>query len=229
MGRLGDAAGIGGPERGLWTLLCTIEQRGTPTMIADLEASPAFTLVANKAYRSYALAVMAGRAGDHVAAAEYMADGDGAVTPLTWFQHHARRLIAETALTDGWGDPISWLRDAVTYFEQQGPDQLVSTCRAMLTGAGAAVPRRTRKRGHDVPTDLLAAGITAREVEVLERLAAARLHEGHRGAVVPVAEDRRAPHLEPRREVGPRRTRCARGIRCCESGQAGPLTRQWGR
>ena len=62
MGRLGDAAAIGGPERGLWTLLRIVGQRGTPTMIADLEASPAFTLVANKAYRSYALAVMAGRA-----------------------------------------------------------------------------------------------------------------------------------------------------------------------
>jgi DNA-binding CsgD family transcriptional regulator len=173
LGRLGDAAGVGGPERGLWTLLCIIEQRGTPTMITDLEASPAFTLVANKAYRSYALAVMAGRAGDHHAAAEYMADGDGAVTPLTWFQHHARRLIAETALADGWGDPISWLRDAVIYFELQGPDRLASRCRAMLAGAGAAAPRRTRERGHDVPTDLLTAGITAREVEVLERLAAA--------------------------------------------------------
>jgi DNA-binding CsgD family transcriptional regulator/tetratricopeptide (TPR) repeat protein len=174
MGRLGDAAAIGGPERGLWTLLRIIEQRGTPTLITDLEASPAFTLVANKAYRSYALAVMAGRAGDHLAAAEHMSDGDRAVTPLTWFQHHARRLIAETALADGWGDPISWLRDAVTYFEQQGPDQLVSTCRAMLARAGAPAPRRTRERGHDVPTDLLAAGITAREVEVLERLAAAQ-------------------------------------------------------
>ncbi len=174
MGRLGDAAAIGGPERGLWTLLCIIEHRGAPTMIADLEASPAFTFVANKAYRSYALAVMAGRAGDHLAAAEYMADADRAVTPLTWFQHHARRLIAESALADGWGDPISWLRDALTYFEQHGSDQLVATCRAMLAAAGAAAPRRTRKQGHDVPVDLLAAGITAREVEVLERLAAAQ-------------------------------------------------------
>ena len=173
MGRLGDAAAIGGPERGLWTLLRVIEQRGTPTMIADLEASPAFTLVANKAYCSYALAVMAGRDGDHLAAAEYMADGDGAVTPLTWFQHHARRLIAETALADEWGDPISWLRDAVIYFEQHGPNQLAATCRAMLTRAGAAAPRRRREPRHDVPTDLRAAGITAREVEVLERLAAA--------------------------------------------------------
>ena len=173
IGRLGDAAAIGGPERGLWTLLRTVEQRGTPTIIADLEASTAYTLVANKAYRSYALAVMAGRAGDHRAAAEYMADGDRAVAPLSWFQHHARRLIAETALADGWGDPISWLRDAVTYFEQHGPDQLASKCRALLAGAGAAAPRRTRERGHDVPTDLLAAGVTAREVEVLERLAAA--------------------------------------------------------
>ena len=158
MWRLGDAEAIGGPERGLWALLQIIEQRGTPTMIADLEASPAFTLVANRAYRSHALAVMAGRAGDHLAAAEYMAAGDRAVTPLTLFRHHARRLIAETALADGWCDPISWLREAVTYCEQHGSDPLVSRCRAMLTRAGAPAPRRTRERGHDIPTDLLAAG-----------------------------------------------------------------------
>ena len=162
MGRLGDAAAIGGPERGLWTLLRIIEQRGTPSMIADLEASPAFTLVANKAYRSYALAVMSGRAGDHLAAAEHMADGDRAVTPIIWFQHHAHRLIAESALAEGWGDPISWLRDAVTYFEQHGPDQLVSTCRAMLARAGAATPRRladggtTSRRTSSLPASRLA-------------------------------------------------------------------------
>ena len=174
MGHLGDAPAVGGPERGLWTLLRIIERRGTPTIIADLEASPAFTLVANKAYRSYALAVLSGRSGDTIAAAEYMSDGDRAVTPIAWFQHHAHRLVAETALADGWGDPISWLRDAVIYFERQGPTPLASTCRAMLRRAGATTPRRTRERGHDVPTDLLAAGITAREVEVLERLASAR-------------------------------------------------------
>jgi DNA-binding CsgD family transcriptional regulator len=128
----------------------------------------------DKAYRSYALAVLSGRSGDASAAAEHMADGDRAVTPIAWFQHHAHRLVAETALADGWGDPISWLGDAVIYFERQGPTSLASTCRAMLARAGAATPRRTRERGRDVPTDLLAARITAREVEVLERLASAR-------------------------------------------------------
>ena len=174
MGHLGDAPAVGGPGRGLWTLLRIIERRGSPRIIADLEASPAFTLVANKAYRSYALAVLSGRSGDASAAAEHMAEGDRAVTPIAWFQHHAHRLVAETALADGWGDPISWLGDAVIYFERQGPTSLASTCRAMLARAGATTPRRTRERGRDVPTDLLAARITAREVEVLERLASAR-------------------------------------------------------
>jgi DNA-binding CsgD family transcriptional regulator len=45
---------------------------------------------------------------------------------------------------------------------------------AVLRRAGATAPRRMRERGRDVPTDLLAAQITAREVEVLERLASAR-------------------------------------------------------
>jgi hypothetical protein len=47
----------------------------------------------NKAYRSYALAVLSGRSGDTIAAAEHMADGDRAVTPIAWFQHHAHRLV----------------------------------------------------------------------------------------------------------------------------------------
>ncbi|MGZ4737672.1 MAG: AAA family ATPase [Ilumatobacteraceae bacterium] len=174
MDRLGDAPAIGGPDRGLWTLLRVIENRGAETMIADLEASPVFSHVANKAYRSYALAVLSGRSGDPIAASEHMAEGDGAVTPLAWFQHHARRLVAESALADGWGDPVSWLRDAVVYFERHGQAQLAASCRAILTRAGAPTPRRARESGFDVPADLLARGISAREVEVLERLAAAQ-------------------------------------------------------
>ena len=132
-------------------------------MIADLEASPAFSHVANKAYRSYALAVLSGRSGELAAASEHMADGDGAVAPLAWFQHHARRVVAEAALVDGWGDPVAWLRDAVAFFDRLGQAQLASSCRGILTRAGAPAPRRARAPGSDVAADLVALGVTGRE------------------------------------------------------------------
>ena len=174
MERLSDAPAIGGPERGLWTLLRVIEGRDAESMIAALEASPAFSFVANKVYRSYSLAVLSGRTGNPGAASGHMAEGDGAFAPLAWFQHHARRLVAEVAFADGWGDPITWLRDAVAYFEGRGQSQLAASCRAILARAGAPLPRHARETGDDVPADLRARGITAREVEVLDRLASAQ-------------------------------------------------------
>lgn len=174
MDRLGAAPAIGGPDRGLWVLLRIVENRGDTTMIADLEASPAISHVANKAYRSYALAVLAGRSGELAAASEHMAAGAAVVSPLAWFQRHARRVVAEAALVDGWGDPVAWLRDAVAFFDRLGQAQLASSCRGILTRAGEPLPRRARAPGSDVAADLVALGVTGREAEVLERLGAAQ-------------------------------------------------------
>lgn len=169
--RLRDAA-TPAPERGLRVLLHALDGHDATEAISELDASPGATHALNLAYRHYALAVSAGRAGDVQAAAAHLAKAEE--NPLLeWVRHHARRLIAAAAMADGWGDPLGWLREGEAYFDARGHDQLAATCRRMLSEAGA--PRQRRPRvDESVPADLRRAGVTAREVEVLDQLGAAR-------------------------------------------------------
>jgi DNA-binding CsgD family transcriptional regulator len=173
MAALRGATALPVPERGLSVLLRAVEGRDAEEAIAELDRSPGATHLMNQVYRTYATAVVLGRRGDVDGAVQHMARADGSIQPLAWFQHHARRLVAEAALADGWGDPVAWLREALAYFDDGGYDELAGSCRALLAKAGAPVPRRAA--GDDaVPPDLRAHGVTARELEVLELLAEAR-------------------------------------------------------
>jgi hypothetical protein len=97
-----------------------------------------------------------------------MADADGALEGHSWFRQLGRRLVAEAALTDGWGEPVGWLREALQYFGGRGDERIASACRSLLRQAGAAVSRR---RGDTaVPGELRALGVTGRELEVLRLL-----------------------------------------------------------
>ncbi|MDN5931646.1 MAG: helix-turn-helix transcriptional regulator, partial [Pseudonocardia sp.] len=167
MGHLRRAPKSPTPERGRWALLCAVEDRDPAGALAELTAGSGAMHAMNVAYRHYAEAVAHGRAGDAAAAGRHVALADGA-GPLAWYQHHARRVIAEPALADGWGEPVGWLRAGLAYFETRGHDQIAAGCRALLARAGAPVPRRARDDG--VPADLAARGVTARELEVLELL-----------------------------------------------------------
>jgi DNA-binding NarL/FixJ family response regulator len=89
---------------------------------------------------------------------------------VAWYRHYARRVCAQAALADGWGEPVAWLREAADYFAARGDDKVAAACRSLLRRAGAPVPRR-RAGGARVPGRLLALGVTEREAEVL-RLAA---------------------------------------------------------
>jgi DNA-binding NarL/FixJ family response regulator len=89
---------------------------------------------------------------------------------LGWFRNHARRLVAEAAVGDGWGEPVAWLHEALAFFEKRDDDQIASACRSLLRRAGAPVPRR-RPGTEAVPTSLRALGVTSREMEVLLLLA----------------------------------------------------------
>jgi DNA-binding CsgD family transcriptional regulator len=161
------------PERGIWVLSQALDgdEAGTAA-IDELDAYVGPNHVMIDSYRSYARAVVFGRRGAlddanrHVALAER-------VQPTPWFQHHARRLVAETAHADGWGDPVTWLRDAYSYFETRGDDRLASSCRSLLGALGAALPRQ-RRSDERVPPRLRALGVSAREADVLELLADAR-------------------------------------------------------
>jgi DNA-binding CsgD family transcriptional regulator len=160
------------PERGLWVLLRAVDDRDPETALAELAAGPGSTHAMNSTYARYARAVIAGRAGDAEGAAQHLPRADAAGA-MAWQHHHARRVIAESALADGWGHPVEWLRDALAYFDARGDDAIAAGCRGLLARAGAPVPRAARSDGA-VPSDLMARGVTARELEVLELLGEAR-------------------------------------------------------
>ncbi|MDQ2649007.1 MAG: LuxR C-terminal-related transcriptional regulator, partial [Actinomycetota bacterium] len=160
------------PARGLFVLLSALLDRDAEAALAELRADLAFHQAINRAHWHYANAILLGRAGDHAGAAGEVAEGDAAATPLAWFQHHARRLVAEAAIADSWGEPAEWLRDALTAFEGRGEDDLAASCRRLLAKAGVPVPRKA-STSDGVPVDLQAKGITARELEVLVLLAEA--------------------------------------------------------
>lgn len=112
------------PFRGMWALLCTLEDRDGDAARAELRDSPGMVARINRAYVTYADAVAVGRRGDPdgaaaaFAAAERVMDG---LAGAVWLRHRAHRLVAEAALTDGWGEPVRWLRQTVAAFDASGP------------------------------------------------------------------------------------------------------------
>jgi DNA-binding CsgD family transcriptional regulator len=171
--RLEQVAGVGfmstGPLPGWWALLRAVDgdDRGVVATVGA-PSEPVHYLA--KAYLRYSEAVSAGRAGNSGTAVDLVMAGDRPLEGLGWVRNLGRRLVAEAAIVDGWGDPVAWLQEALAFFEQRDHDRIASACRSLLRQAGAPVPRR--RSGTDaVPTSLRALGVTARELEVLRLLA----------------------------------------------------------
>jgi DNA-binding CsgD family transcriptional regulator/tetratricopeptide (TPR) repeat protein len=152
------------PIRGLWALVRTLA--GKDADAARAEARRASVNWENVALIGYAEAVAAGRRGRRREADRELAEADRAMAALPWWQHRIRLLVAEAALTDGWGDPIGWAREALPVFAGRGETRLASRCREVLRKAGAPVPRPGRG-DTPVPPALRAVGVTSREVDVL--------------------------------------------------------------
>lgn len=114
----------------------------------------------------YAEAVAAGARSDGAAATVAFDRADAAASRHPLFRAIGLRLVAEAALRDGWGDPVDWLRQAEATFVAGGQERIASGCRGLLKRAGAPA---TRRRGADraLPKELLRAGVTTREAEVL--------------------------------------------------------------
>jgi DNA-binding CsgD family transcriptional regulator len=120
---------------------------------------------------AYAEAVEAGRAGDPGRATELAAQGSAQFAPFApWWNHLARRLVAERALHDGWGDPIGWMRAAAHEFDATSHGRLASACRGILRRAGERVPRAGRGSAQ-VPPDMRRLGVTSREMDVFALVA----------------------------------------------------------
>ena len=123
----------------------------------------------DRAYASYARAIVTGRQGEGEMAAAAVAEAD-LFMPPGWRRHHARRVVADTALEARWGDPASWAGEAIEFFDQAHMPGLTATCRATLRRAG--VPVRRRGRGESpVPAGLRQLGVTSREMDVLNLVA----------------------------------------------------------
>jgi DNA-binding CsgD family transcriptional regulator len=120
----------------------------------------------NRGCLGYAGAVLAGRAGERRHADSLAAEAAAAFAPFApWWNHLARRLVAQCALHDGWGEPVPWLREAAAGLEESGHSQLASACRGILRQAGVPVPRSGRGLAK-VPAQLSRLGVTSREMDV---------------------------------------------------------------
>jgi DNA-binding CsgD family transcriptional regulator len=152
----------------LWALLRTLSDDGGAAARAEVHASRAVAVPIARAVLGYADAVALGRAAQPTAAMDCFGAAD---TVLCGYQHQGvrplgLRLIAEAALNDGWGEPVSWLREALSFFDEHKYHRQIAACRRLLQRAGAPAPRRGRGNSM-VPPALRAYGVTSREVDVL--------------------------------------------------------------
>jgi DNA-binding CsgD family transcriptional regulator len=161
---VGDRAS--GPIEGLWALLAVVGNLPDAEQLARPAEEPVHYL--GRAYLQYARAVLAARREDHAIAEEHVSEADHLLHGAAWFRHYGRRLVADGA-PPRWQATVGWLREALAFFDANGDDRTASACRSLLRRAGVAVPRR--RAGGDVPGELRAAGVTGREVEVLQLLA----------------------------------------------------------
>lgn len=159
------------PAPALRVLLGAVEQSawsGSPRVAA--EAAGVEAVPYNALLLAYADAVELGRSGHGAAArrrVEAAEEDLRAVRPGAAVEHLRYlgiRLTAEAAQRDGWGEPVLWLREVVAHFEDPAP-AVAGAARTLLREAGARAPRRGGAR--QVPERLRAAGVTAREHEVL--------------------------------------------------------------
>ncbi len=159
------------PFLGLWPLLGALLGLDAEAAAARVRAAHGSRHLVVGSLLGYAGAILAGREGKRDDAAAAFDAADAQMGPLVaWYRHYARRVAAQAALADGWGDPVGWLRETVGYFADRGDDRVAAACRNLLRQAGAPVPRRQADSA-GLPGQLRAIGVTEREADVL-RLAA---------------------------------------------------------
>ena len=154
---------------GLWALLRTVvDDRGAEAR-QTLRGLPAGARLANRAALAYADAVVAGRAGRAEEAAALVAGAEEALATLPWLRRTLRLVALESAVTEGWGDPVPLLRAGLAEHEAHAEEPAARTARDLLRRAGA--PTRRGRGASAVPPRLAALGVTRRELEVLKLVA----------------------------------------------------------
>ncbi|HEY5783726.1 MAG TPA: AAA family ATPase [Nakamurella sp.] len=154
---------------GLWVLLRTVVADRDEEARDFLRTAPVGMAHLHRAALAYADAVVAGRAGDADRAGERLAEADRLVADRPYWRRLLRLLTFESAVLDGWGDPVPALRADLHIHQEHGDDQLARTCRDLLRRAGAET---RRGRGDTpVPPELRVRGVTSREMDVLQLVA----------------------------------------------------------
>ncbi|MDQ4130871.1 MAG: AAA family ATPase, partial [Actinomycetota bacterium] len=148
------------PHRALWALLHVVEDDDLADQaVAEVSASPATVHRAVQGLLSCASAVRLGREGRRDEAERAWMRGDSDLVSFQGRRNLARRLAAEAAVRDGWGEPTSWLRQAADFFDARGVARVAAACRSLLRTAGEPVRRRTRSPD-GLPEALRRAGVT---------------------------------------------------------------------
>jgi DNA-binding CsgD family transcriptional regulator/mRNA-degrading endonuclease toxin of MazEF toxin-antitoxin module len=154
---------------GLWALLRTVvDDRGAEAR-ETLRGLPAGARLANRAALAFAEAVAAGREGQAREAAALVAGAEEALATLPWLRRTLRLVALESAVTEGWGDPVPLLRAGLAEHEAHDEEPAARTARDLLRRAGA--PTRRGRGASAVPPRLAALGVTRRELEVLSLVA----------------------------------------------------------
>jgi DNA-binding CsgD family transcriptional regulator len=152
---------IPSPWWGFWALLRAVDGGDAADAIQQSDRVPASRHIT--ALSGYARSVQLGSAGDAVAAEQMFARADTDAAACPWWRMLARRLVAEAALRDGWGDPLGWLADAADFFDAFPAPAPASAARSLRRRAG--VPGRRPSAAADPVLAQL--GVTGREAEVL--------------------------------------------------------------
>ncbi len=156
-------------EFGLWALLRTVVADRDDQARRMVRDHPAALRPANRGALRYADAVVAGRTGRPAEAADLVDAAEDTLSTVPWLRRLLRLPTLESAVTDGWGEPVPLLRESLAEHERAGEQLLARTCRDLLRRAGA--PTRRGRGATPVPTRLAALGVTSREMDVLSLVA----------------------------------------------------------
>lgn len=160
------------PMRGLWALLRTVQGLDGAAARETVRTSGALGVRAALVGLRYAEAVAHGQEGRAQDAERLFAEADRIMAGYASMDefHYLNRLpAAQAALRDGWGAGVDWMRECLTWCEDNGREQLAAYCRKLLKDAG--VPVRRRRDATGIPAELRELGVTQREMEVLALVA----------------------------------------------------------
>jgi DNA-binding CsgD family transcriptional regulator len=156
LGRLPHAEPAG--LRALWPLLlASLGDHRAARAIEEARRLGVGAIRSNRSLIGYAEAVLAGRAGQRQRANELATGCDVGFTNCEAWGELARFCAAPAALADGWGDPLRWLAEAGAGFDRRDLSRLAERCRELIK--------------ESQPNPWVAAGITAREADVLRLVA----------------------------------------------------------